>query len=165
MFTPKNFLPPVFEHCCSCLWGDSQGLITCLYFCFCREATSHFPPLVNTVYFCTSFKIYFFCFSSFLRHILDRFLFPGAVYQVVPVLAVTQRILIKSSWWSVPLRSFPGVRKTEVFRMLSSSVLGWILHGCYLQKGFSQSDGKVGDIVDFCKSFHKCLTIFGFICV
>lgn len=110
---PQNFLPPVFERCCSYLWGDSQGLITCLYFCFCREATSHFPPLVNTVYLCTSFKMYFFCFSPFLRHILDRFLFPGAVYQVVPVLAVTQCILIKSSWWSIPLCSFSGVERLK----------------------------------------------------
>lgn len=91
---------------------------------------SHFSPLVNTVYFCTSFKIYFFCFSSFLRHILDPFLFPGAVHQVVSALAITQHTPIKSSWWGL----FLWDRKTEAFRSLSSSVLGWILQGCYLQK-------------------------------
>lgn len=70
---------------------------------------SHLSPLVNTVYFCTSFKIYFFCFSSFLRHILDPFLFPGAVHQVVSVLVITQHTLIKSSWWVC----FPGVERLK----------------------------------------------------
>lgn len=40
----------------------------------------------------------------------------------------------------------------------------WVLFA--ESEGFSQSDGKVGDTVDFCKSFHKHLkVIFSFVCV
>lgn len=95
---PKLSSSCFFEHCCSYLWWDSQGLHYLPSFMLLQKDLSTFPTS-HTFYCCASFKIHCFCFSSFLScgSVPLSWSWSPAVHLGLQCM----KLLIKSLWWGL----------------------------------------------------------------
>lgn len=129
--SPLYSLPSGFEHCCSYLWGNSQGLPLFLLLGRCHPSPC--SPLVNALYFCTSFKIYSFWFSSFFEAYFGSIPLcwscsPGSMC------AWHNTTHIKSSWWGL----FPWVERLKPSEARVLQAWGEFLMGVICRKWFCQ---------------------------